>query len=146
MSRRFKLVIVGGLNKACTAIDAIAYRPAVVKLTLRLPRWWSCQLARLSIALDRRWQTGYWSSEDAPPAPSGICDACKRRASWLDMGGWADRHETDETETKDDYLAYHVVHTCGWCKVEIDSPPANAEELNRLLKDARSRSIAWRWR
>jgi hypothetical protein len=141
-----RLAIVRVLNGACTFLDSVAYRPAVVKATLKLPFWWSCQLGRLSITLDRRWQMGYWSSEDAPPAPNGICDACKRRASWLDMGGWADRHEHDEADTKDDYLAHHVVHTCGWCKVEFDSPPANAEELEQILESARSRSVSWRWR
>ena len=62
------------------------------------------------------------------------------------MGGWADRHEHGEAEANDDYLAHHIVHTCGWCNVEFDSPPANAEELEQILEAARSRSVAWRWR
>jgi hypothetical protein len=30
-------------------IDEVAYRPAVVKVTMPLPRWWRCDLARLSM-------------------------------------------------------------------------------------------------
>jgi len=64
--------IVSLLNLACTAIDAVAYRPVVVRLTRRLPRWWRCDLTRLSMFLDDRWNTGYWSGEDAPAAPAAF--------------------------------------------------------------------------
>ena len=53
-------LILKALNTACTWIDEVAYRPAVVKLTLPLPRWWNCQLADLAWHLDRRWKTGYY--------------------------------------------------------------------------------------
>ena len=67
-----KRKIVSLLNLACTAIDAVPYRPVVVRLTRRLPRWWRCDLTRLSMFLDDHWNTGYWSGEDAPAAPGGI--------------------------------------------------------------------------
>ena len=82
-----KRAIVRGLNDACWAVDEIAYRPVVVRLTLWLPRWWRCDLARLSMYLDDRWGLDWWRSDDAPPAPSGVCAACKRRAAWLVLGG-----------------------------------------------------------
>jgi hypothetical protein len=62
------------------------------------------------------------------------------------MGGWADRYDHEEDEATGDYLAHHIVHTCGWCEVEFDAPPQNAEELKQILDAARSRSVAWRWR
>jgi hypothetical protein len=141
-SRRFKLAIVRALNAACTAIDAMAYRPAVVRLTLRLPSWWQCQLAHLSMALDARWRTGYWKSENAPAAPDGPCDACGRRAAWLLVGGWGE----DEADSAESYLADHTVKLCGWCQLEFDQPPRSHEELQGLLSDAGARSISWRWR
>jgi hypothetical protein len=141
-SWRFKLAIVRALNGACTAIDAVAYRPAVVKLTLRLPSWWQCQLAHLSMALDDRWRTGYWKSENAPAAPDGPCDACGRRAAWLLVGGWGE----DEVDSAESYLADHTVKLCGWCRLDHDSRPANKDELLLALADARARSVSMRWR
>jgi len=141
MNRRAaQILVVKTLNRMCTWVDAIAYRPAAVKLTERLPRWWSCQLARASMKLDDRWGTGYWSSEDAPAAPEGTCDACKRRAAWLAVGGLSDG------ESEPTYLDLHPVDLCGWCKLEIASPPRNQIELDRILADARARSVAWPWR
>ena len=75
--------IAVGLNTACTAVDYVAYRPAVVKLTSPLPRWWRCDLARLSIYLDARWGCGYWGSESAPARPERLREVCQRRAAWL---------------------------------------------------------------
>ena len=144
----WKRRVVGALNSACTAVDAVAYRPAVVRLTLALPRWWSCQLAHLSMRLDDRWGTGYWSSDPAPAAPEGLCDACKRRAAWLVVGG---RDEDDDAE--DDgaawFLAEHPVHLCGWCQLDSwdgDGPIETIAALDRALARARQKSIAWSWR
>jgi hypothetical protein len=151
MSRSLKLAVVRVLSAACELVDEVAYRPAIVKLTLPLPRWWSCQLAHLSMRLDRRWQTGYWKSESSPPAPVGICDACKRRAAWFDVGGWADRDQeyggdTPLEDDEHDYLAHHTVHLCGWCELEHGRAPQHAKDLAAMLDIARSRSISWRWR
>jgi hypothetical protein len=133
-------LVVNALNRACTLIDAVTYRPFIVKLTERLPRWWGCQLAHLSMRLDDRWGTGYWASDDAPAAPEGLCDACRRRPAWLVIGGV--EHEAGEAS----YLERHPVQLCGWCRLEISSPPQSEQELNRILADARARSVSWRWR
>jgi hypothetical protein len=147
-----RLWLVRALNVACTTVDGLLYRPVIVRLTEWLPRWWCCELARLSMALDDRWQTGYWRSESAPPAPIGRCDACNRRAAWLVRGGRedddidsSDAQELDEPTYDDDYLRDHPVHLCGWCRLTFSSPPRNQAELDQLLADARRRSVSWRW-
>jgi hypothetical protein len=141
--QRLKLAIVRSLNTCCTAVDAVAYRPAVVKLTEALPSWWQCQLAHLSIDLDRRWQTGYWASEQAPAAPNGPCDACGRRAAWLLVGG----HRSDEelrAESRS-YLDDHTVELCGWCRLADDVSLVTRGDLEDALRVAKERSVAWRW-
>jgi len=71
MSRQVvKLRVVRALNGLCTWVDEVAYRPVVVKITRWLPRWWCCQLAHLSMKLDKRWDTGYWKSANAPRFPT----------------------------------------------------------------------------
>ena len=125
---RLKRSVVRALNNACTAVDAVAYRPAVVRLARPLPSWWSCQLARLSMYLDDRWRARYWSSDDAPAAPQGLCDACHRRAAWLI------------------FLTHHQVRVCGWCDLTEAGEIRNVVELERALTAARARSVAWRWR
>jgi hypothetical protein len=142
MQRRIKLGLVRGMNRACLWVDEIAYRPAVMKLTNRLPRWWSCHLAHLSMKLDDRWGTGYWDSDEAGPVPGGPCAACGRRAAWLVIGGY----EEDEDEEGENYLARHPIEVCGWCRLESDSPIQNPAELERALDLAREKSISWRWR
>lgn len=139
----WKRRIVRALNTACTAVDAVAYRPAVVRLTLPLPRWWGCQLARLSMRLDDRWGTGYWSSETAPAAPEGLCDACRRRAAWLIVGGrWDDEYEEGEQPS---FLTDNPVHLCSWCSLVGLGTIETAGDLGRALAHARQRSIAWTW-
>lgn len=137
------------LNNACTAVDAVAYRPAAVKLTLPLPRWWSCQLARLSMRLDERWATGYWSSADGPAVPGGRCDACTRRPAWLVVGGRWDEDDPDHPFAYEHpALDARAVHLCGWCRLEPDAgePIRDSADLERALARARARSIAWHWR
>jgi hypothetical protein len=143
-SQSLKLAIVRTLNGLCQLIDDVAYRPAVVKLMIRMPRYWCCQLSHLSMKLDDRWQTGFWQPPNAPPAPNGPCDACGRRAGWLEVGGHYEGLEDDSAE--EEYLVAHPVTLCSWCHLRIDTPPENAEDLDRLLQDARSRSISWQWR
>ncbi|HEY8774934.1 MAG TPA: hypothetical protein VIM33_00460 [Gaiellaceae bacterium] len=137
-----KRSIVSLLNKACTCVDEVAYRPAVVRLTLPLPRWWSCQLAKLSMRLDDRWGTRYWAGDAAPAAPQGTCEACGRRAAWLVVGG---PHEDDE-EPGEYFLASRPIYLCGWCRLETEHPMDNEGDVRRALAAARARSIAWRWR
>jgi hypothetical protein len=69
-----KRLVVAGLDRADQILDEVLYRPAVVKLTESLPRWWLCDLSKLSIRLDERWSTGYWNSESWAPGPP--CEAC----------------------------------------------------------------------
>jgi len=142
MHWRYRLV--RALNSACTVVDDVAYRPAVVRLTLRLPRWWHCELADLSMRLDDRWETGYWSGELAPAAPEGVCDVCHRRAAWLVVGG-PDEDDPDAEYPDDHYLFEHPLHICSWCHVDL-GPIRSAADLERAVARARSRSIAWRWR
>jgi hypothetical protein len=132
------------MNRACTAVDAVAYRPAVVRLTRRLPVWWHCQLAHASMALDDRWGTGYWESDSAPPVPEGLCEACGRRAAWLTVGGTHD--EDDEEDGNGDFLDDHLVNLCGWCQLDLSRRPRNRTELDAILAEAGERSIGWRWR
>jgi hypothetical protein len=147
----FKRFIVGALNRLCTWVDELAYRPAVVKLTLPLPRWWSCQLSKLSIHLDGRWATGYWSNWGI----GGICDVCGRRAAWFVVGGIADddgiggepfepaRHHAEENYG---FMARHPINLCGWCRLDSEAfPIESAEELEREIVKAKARSISWRW-
>jgi hypothetical protein len=114
--------IVCGLNETCALIDEIAYRPAVIRLTERLPFWWSCGLGRLSARLDTRWGTDIWGDWAGPEAK---CAACRRRAAWLVVG---------EGENE--------VALCGWCRLDSDPELPMEERLAR----ARERSVGWHWR
>jgi hypothetical protein len=138
-----KLRLVSGLNAACTLVDQLAYRPAVVKLTMPLPRWWRCDLAKLSMWLDDRWATGYWSSPMAPAVPGGLCDACHRRSAIHVRGG---PHEEWGGEPPDpgDFLGNHPVHTCGWCDPDLIGVH-DVQSLGVALADARRRSVGWKW-
>lgn len=135
----WQLRVVIALGWACTLIDWLAYRPAVVKLGTYVPRWWCCDLARLSMRLDDRWATGYWESPNAPPAPLSPCDACGRRGGWLVVGG------SDEGKCSHDYLAQHPVVLCGWCRPEFPEAPRTRDDVTRSLREAGERSISWAW-
>lgn len=144
MSRKsLQLVILRALNWVCTLVDDVAYRPVVVKLAQRLPRWWNCQLAQLSMKLDERWDTGYWRSNSAPPIPDGVCEACGRRAAWLVVGGTEPDEEPDKVIT---YLDEYPINICAWCSIDSSLPINNRAERVFALADAGRRSIAWRWR
>lgn len=144
-----KLMIVRGLNACCTVVDAIVYRPFMVKLTAWSPLWWHCQLARLSIKLDDHWQTGFWDADDAPACPDKICDACKRRAAWLYVGGMDEDEDLEwDFEGKDVnylYSSKHRINLCSHCHLD-GSLSQNSSELTQQLKEARSQSVAWRWK
>lgn len=132
-------------------IDAVLYRPAVVKLAAPLPVWWSCQFARWAGWLDQRWGTGYWRDGGLP---RGICGVCKRRAAWLVIGGpiedGEDHNESGVDQTVDtyafSYLSTHPLYVCGWCRIDAAHPAQDAQELREQVRLARARSIAWRWR
>ena len=80
-----KRAIVRAMAVADEVLDEVLYRPAVVKAFAWLPRWWCCDLAKLSTVLDDRWNVDYW--ERTGIAPGRSCDACARRASIHVVGG-----------------------------------------------------------
>jgi hypothetical protein len=131
-----RTLVVVVLERACAAVDAVAYRPAIIKLTLRLPRWWQCGLARLSVRLDDRWGVGYWTTG----RPTRVCDVCERRAAWLVVGG---RDWLEDLEPDHSFMEEHPVHLCGYCQLR-GFPIENAEQLAASVAQARERSIAWR--
>ena len=136
--RRIQLLAVNALNRACTLIDVVAYRPFIVKLTERLPRWWGCQLAHLSMKLDDRWGTGYWASDDAPAAPEGLCDACRRRPAW---------QSSEELSTKpgkqviSNAIQFSFVVGVGQFLRRLKVSKSSIAFLPML-----ARSVSWRWR
>jgi hypothetical protein len=141
----WKSAVVSGLNRSCELVDDVAYRPAVIRLTLPLPRWWRCELARLSMRLDERWHVGFWPTGDERTlAPGGECDICHRRPAMYEVGGSS---EDPGLEPDGSYMGTHQLQTCAWCKLpdgEIDSD----EQLASAIADARARSISlrrWRW-
>jgi hypothetical protein len=38
-----------------------------------------------------------------------------------------------------------ITHPCSWCSLEVGDPAASEEELARALREARGRSVSWRW-
>lgn len=144
MRRKLQLLTIKTLNVACGLIDTIAYRPAIVKLTERLPRSWNCQFTRLSMKLDHHWETEYWKSGVAGPTPDISCEVCGRRPAVWEIG----RRDPDEDLGPDaDYLERHPIQVCRWCQLDRWAAPVeNRQDLNRLIADARSRSVSWRWR
>ena len=134
-----KRAIVRAVNTACTLVDEVAYRPAVVKLTMGLPRWWRCDLAKLSMRLDDLWGTGFWD-ESGPAVPGGVCEVCDRRAAIFTLFGH------DDDEEPDDFLSLHPVNVCGWCHVRPRHLITDHEGLSRALAEARERSVRWSWR
>ena len=144
-----KRAIVAGLEKLDEAIDEIAYRPTVVKAFMWVPRWWQCDLARLSVRLEERWDTGFWDWDWI--VPGATCEACGRRASIHLYGGpiddEPDDYEADDTEEDiwaGSVLSDRAIHLCGWC--HLQGPILTEEDLARELRAARADSIAWRWR
>lgn len=102
---------------------------------------WTCQFAKLGLWLDKRWQTDFQGFY-----PQGRCDVCRRRASWLTVGGYDPEYDDDPPED-DDYMGHHPVNTCGWCSLPSDAFPIESEaDLAAAKEVARERSIAWRWR
>ena len=122
-----KRIVVRALALADEAVDEVLYRPAVVKAFMWLPRWWLCDLAKLSMRLDEHWAVGYWS--DAV-VPGGLCEACGRRAA-------IHVYEVD-------WLERRTVRTCGWC--HLTGPLVDESDVQRELALARAHSIGWRWR
>ena len=133
-----KRAVVRLLAKIDEAVDEVLYRPAVVKVFQWAPRWWLCDLAKLSMALDDHWNVGYW--EDAGIVPGAPCEACGRRASIHVVGGW-DGEERGEGGA---FLDDRPVYLCGWCQIRGDI--SSHEHLQAALTEARACSVAWRWR
>lgn len=124
------------------ALDEVLYRPAVVKAFTWFPRWWRCDLAKLSMVLDDRWGVGYWDQADIVPGEP--CEACGRRASIHLIGGQSADDALVEAEGDRDFLHSRVVHLCGWCHIE--GPILSESDLARELDAAAVNSVAWRWR
>ena len=143
-----KRLIVRALNGLCTWVDAVAYRPAVARFGSPLPHRWNCNLARLSMRLDDRWQTGYWDA-DYMIRPGEPCEACGRRPALWVIGGYADDPDLEEPveEGDDDYfIAHRLVHICGWCHLpQRDAPIATEGDLQLALKAAADQSLRWGW-
>ena len=123
--------IVVVLAKADEALDLVLYRPAVVRLFLWVPAWWSCNLARLAVRLDDGWNTGYW---DDGPVPGEPCEACHRRASIYVLGGLAEGEEAGPC-----FLDTRPVLLCGWCRISSDEFPICDEEHLRRASRERER-------
>ena len=132
-----KRTMVVALARMDGVLDAVLYRPAVVKAFLWLPRWWLCDLAKWSMRLDDHWGTGYW--ESAVIAPADPCEACGRRASVHVYGG-----PIPDAGAINDYMESHPVHVCGWCHLE--RPMLSKADVDSELALARADSVAWRWR
>lgn len=131
--------VVAGLDQACRIVDAIMYRPFMVKLTERLPAHWHCQLGAVSVALDDRWGTNYWDGME----PTELCEACGLRAAWLEIGGRYDEGDADELDD-DWFMATRPVQICGWCKVDADATIENEEQLQTALARAKAQSVRWK--
>ena len=116
------------LAKVDEALDELLYRPAVVKAFAWLPRWWLCDLAKLSIRLDTRWGTAWWNGELEPGEP---CQACRRRASIHIYGGPDPDPDPDDEEDVTDYLTTRPIQLCGWCSV--GGPIDNDADLGASL-------------
>jgi hypothetical protein len=130
--------MVVGLAKVDGALDEVLYRPAVVKAFAWVPRWWHCDLAKLSCQLDDRWKVGYWDGLGRPGPP---CAVCGRRAAWLEIGGRdAEVHDPGEHWFLDD----REIPLCSWCTLE--RPILNEDDLRREFAEARAASVSWRWR
>jgi hypothetical protein len=126
MSKDARRRVVGALAQLDLLVDEVAYRPAVVRAFRWLPRWWLCDIARVSIWLDNQWSTGWW--HDAGITPGAACAACGRRASIFVIDS------PDGSE----------VGLCGWCRVT--GPVLSLSELDRELAKAAADSVAWKWR
>ena len=77
-----RLVVVA-LNGLCGLVDRFAYHPAVIRATRVLPRWWRCDLGRLAVLLDDKWESG---TGGTIPAPSAAMDAKRPRQTDLVLG------------------------------------------------------------
>ena len=127
------------LARADEAVDEVLYRPAVVKAFDWLPRWWLCDLAKLSVALDDRWGLGYWNAVGHRPGEA--CEACGRRAAIHVYGGPGDDESPVDTSSAPEMPPVYV---CGWCQLRgrLDGP----EGIATALSEARRESVSWSWR
>ena len=128
-----KRAVVVILAKVDEALDEVLYRPAVVKMFAWSPRWWMCDLAKLSMALDDRWHLGYWKA--AGIEPGGPCEVCGRRAAIHVYGGEGDGGGV---------LADRTLEVCGWC--HLRGRILTEDDLAVATAEARAASVAWRWR
>ena len=130
--------VVRSLEAADRAVDWFAYRPAIVRLFMFLPRWWNCELARLSIHLDERWKTEYWTEDYGWPGP--LCEACGRRTAWAYVGGLE-----DDDEPLGFYLDNRRIDLCLWCDIGPTDVLNSEADVQAALSAARNESVSWRW-
>lgn len=130
--------LVALLEAADRLVDWFAYRPAVVRLFLFLPRWWACDLVRRSVRLDERWGTGYWTDESWWPGP--LCEACGRRTAWAYVGGL-----DDDEEPYGQYLDTRRIDPCLSCDIGPTEVLKSEPDVQAALKRARTSSVSWRW-
>lgn len=130
--------IVRYLEVADRAIDWFAYRPAIVRLFLFLRRWWNCDLARLSIHLDDRWTTHYWTEDSWWPGP--LCEAWGRRTAWAYVDGLE-----DEDEPLGFYPDNQRIELCLWCDIGPTDALNSEADVQAALAAARNESVSWRW-
>src|SRR5215472_12377945 len=83
VGRRARRLVVVSLNGLCNLVDRFAYHPAVIRATRVLPRWWRCDLGRLAVLLDDKWESG---TGGTIPAPSAAMDAQRPRQTDLVLG------------------------------------------------------------
>lgn len=107
-------------------LDAVLYRPAVVRATRRLPRWWRCDLARSAQWLDDR-----IGAEVLSGVNFSLCQACRRRMTWTEIGG-------------DGLPGPFAV--CDWCWPHLpDEPMDEVLDWDAALAAAGRSSTRWRW-
>jgi hypothetical protein len=143
-TREVKRTVIRTMVLVDEALDAVLYRPAVVKAFTWAPRWCLCDLAKFSMALDDRWRVGY--SDQAGVVSGRSCEACGRRASIHLVGGRSGDCGPEQVADTGDggVLEDRAVHLCGWCHIE--GPILTEKDLERELIAAARDAVAWRWR
>jgi hypothetical protein len=86
----------------------------------------------------------------APAAPGSRCQACKRRAAWLVVGGSSDGELLEDYEDHDrecgSYVATREVELCGWRRLDPDASIRTPAGLDGELARAGAASTGWHWR
>ncbi len=141
--------IVTALWRMDDYVDWILLRPVTVQLFSFLPRWWQCELAKLSERLDERWKTGVWNIQLDPNVNERlivgpVCDACRKRASSVTVGPMGEGGDTEGHEQG--FFDTHEIGLCSWCAPEFRDEGIESEaDLQKELERVRDRTVSWRW-